>query len=96
MPPLTAKSPKPRSPLLHTVGATSVSLITDRSCQVLYSVDGIGQSAVLILNMACKYSTPQIMSVSGHHNEDMFWEYVKLSLDEKAEQVFLSSADGMF
>ena len=43
-----------------------------------------------------KYTTPQIMSVSGHHNEDVFWEYVKLSLDEKAEQVFLSSADGMF
>lgn len=43
-----------------------------------------------------KYTTPQIMSVSGHHNEDVFWEYVKLSLDEKAEQLFLSSADGMF
>ena len=62
----------------------------------LISTHTARRSAITNMYLSGKYTTPQIMSVSGHHNEDVFWEYVKLSLDEKAEQVFLSSADGMF
>ena len=62
----------------------------------LISTHTARRSAITNMYLSGKYTTPQIMSVSGHHNEDVFWEYVKLSLDEKAEQVFLFSADGMF
>ena len=37
-----------------------------------------------------------MMSVSGHTDEKTFREYIKLSLDERAEGVKLSSTDGMF
>ncbi len=43
-----------------------------------------------------KYTVPQMMSVSGHKDERTFLDYVKLSLDEKAEELFKLSADGMF
>lgn len=44
-----------------------------------------------------KYSISQIMSVFGYKTERPFNEYVKLSLDERAEEVFKSSTrDGMF
>ena len=43
-----------------------------------------------------KYTIPQMMSVSGHKDERTFRDYVKLSLDEFAEEVAKSSCDGMF
>ena len=43
-----------------------------------------------------KYTNAQIMSVSGHKDERTFMDYVKLSLDEKAEELFKLSAHGMF
>ncbi|MCH5335476.1 MAG: hypothetical protein J1D86_06725 [Alistipes sp.] len=43
-----------------------------------------------------RYTIPQMMSVSGHKEERTFKEYVKLSLDELAEVVAMSSTDGMF
>ena len=43
-----------------------------------------------------RYSTLQMMSISGHTDEKTFRDYIKLSLDERAEGVKLSSTDGMF
>ena len=37
-----------------------------------------------------------MMSVCGHTDEKTFRENIKLSLDERAEGVKLSSTDGMF
>ncbi|MDE7459848.1 MAG: site-specific integrase [Paramuribaculum sp.] len=54
------------------------------------------RSAITNMYLSDKYTIPQIMSVSGHKDERTFKEYVKLSLDEKAEELFKSSKDGMF
>lgn len=43
-----------------------------------------------------RYSTLQMMSISGHTDEKTFRDYIKLSLDERAETIKLSSLDGMF
>ena len=43
-----------------------------------------------------KFSVPQMMSISGHKTEAMFYEYVKLSLDEKADVLASAACDGLF
>ena len=43
-----------------------------------------------------KYSTRQMMSVSGHKKEETFLKYIRLSLDEKADDVASAAVDGLF
>ena len=43
-----------------------------------------------------KFSTRQIMSVSGHKKEETFLKYIRLSLDEKADDVADAASDGLF
>lgn len=54
------------------------------------------RSGITNMYLSGKYTVPQMMSVSGHHDERTFREYVKLSGDELAEMVAHSSVDGMF
>ena len=54
------------------------------------------RTGITLMYLSKKYSIPQMMSVSGHKDERTFMDYVKLSLDEKAEELFMLSADGMF
>lgn len=54
------------------------------------------RSGITNMYLSGKYTISQMMSVSGHKDERTFMEYVKLSLDEKAEELFRLSADGMF
>lgn len=54
------------------------------------------RTAITNMFLSRKYTIQQMMSVSGHKDERTFMEYVKLSLDEKAEELFKVSADGMF
>lgn len=42
------------------------------------------------------YKTRQIMSVSGHKKEETFMKYIRLSLDEKADEVASLAVDGLF
>ena len=43
-----------------------------------------------------KYTTRQMMSVSGHKKEETFMKYIRLSLDEKADDVADAASDGLF
>lgn len=43
-----------------------------------------------------KFTTQQMMSVSGHKKEDTFKKYVRLSNDEKADEVARAAVDGLF
>lgn len=43
-----------------------------------------------------KFTVPQMMSISGHTTESVFYKYVKLSLDEKADTIASIAADGLF
>jgi hypothetical protein len=44
-----------------------------------------------------KYTTVQMMAVSGHTKEDIFRNYIKLTLDEKADEVAnAANEDGLF
>ena len=38
----------------------------------------------------------QIMNISGHKKEETFMRYVRLSLDEKADEIANIAADGLF
>lgn len=42
------------------------------------------------------FTVPQMMSISGHTTEAMFYKYVKLSLDEKADKIASIACDGLF
>ena len=42
------------------------------------------------------YKTRQIMNVSGHKKEETFMKYIRLSLDEKADEVASLAVDGLF
>ena len=46
-------------------------------------------------NVSHKFSVSQMMSVSGHRTETMFYNYVKLSLDEYADSVASAAVDGL-
>ena len=54
------------------------------------------RSGITNMYLSGKYSVQQIMAVSGHKDDRTFRDYVKLSLDEKAEEIFKLSSDGMF
>lgn len=54
------------------------------------------RSGITNMYLSGKYSVQQMMSVSGHKDERTFRDYVKLSLDEKAEELSKLSVDGMF
>ena len=54
------------------------------------------RTCITNMYLSRKYTNAQIMSVSGHKDERTFMDYVKLSLDEKAEELFKLSAHGMF
>ena len=42
------------------------------------------------------FGLSQIMSVSGHKKEETFLKYIRLSLDEKADDVASAAFDGLF
>lgn len=46
--------------------------------------------------LARKFSDRQIMSVSDHKKEEPFLKYIRLSLDEKADDVANATTDGLF
>ena len=62
----------------------------------LISTHTARRSGITNMYLSQKYTIPQMMSVSGHKEERTFKEYVKLSLDELAEVVAMSSTDGLF
>ena len=54
------------------------------------------RTAITNMYLSGKFSTRQIMSVSGHKKEETFLKYIRLSLDEKADDVANAAADGLF
>lgn len=54
------------------------------------------RTCITNMYLSGKFSTRQIMSVSGHKKEDTFLKYVRLSLDERADDVAMAAADGLF
>ena len=62
----------------------------------LISTHTARRSGITNMFLSRKYTIPQMMSISGHKDERTFLDYVKLSLDEFAEEVAKSSCDGMF
>ncbi|MBR4917888.1 MAG: tyrosine-type recombinase/integrase [Bacteroidales bacterium] len=54
------------------------------------------RSCITNMYLSKKFTIPQMMSVSGHKTEAMFFKYVKLSLDEYAESVASAAVDGLF
>lgn len=54
------------------------------------------RSAITNMHLSGKFSTRQIMSVSGHKKEETFNKYIRLSLDEKADDVARAAYDGLF
>ena len=54
------------------------------------------RSCITNMYLSKKFSVQQMMSVSGHKTETMFYKYVKLSLDEYADSVASAAVDGLF
>lgn len=54
------------------------------------------RSCITNMYLSKKFSIPQMMSISGHKSEAMFYRYVKLSLDEYADNVASVACDGLF
>lgn len=54
------------------------------------------RSCITNMFLSKKFSVPQMMSISGHKSETMFYKYVKLSLDEYADNVASVASDGLF
>lgn len=54
------------------------------------------RSCITNMYLSKKFTTMQMMSISGHKTEAMFNNYVKLSLDEFADNVALAACDGLF
>lgn len=54
------------------------------------------RSAITNMVLSNKYTRPQMMSVSGHKTEKTFNDYIKLGLDEWADNIASSSKDGLF
>ena len=54
------------------------------------------RSCITNMYLSKKFSVQQMMSVSGHKTETMFYKYVKLSLDEYADSVASTAVDGLF
>ena len=54
------------------------------------------RTVIANIYLSGKFSTRQIMRVSGHKIEETFLKYVRLSLDDKAEEVVNVVPDGYF
>ena len=54
------------------------------------------RSCITNMYLSKKYTIPQMMSISGHKTEMMLYKYVKLSLDEFADNVATAASDGLF
>lgn len=54
------------------------------------------RSCITNMYLSRKFTVLQMMSVSGHKTETMFYKYVKLSLDEYADSVASAAVDGLF
>ena len=54
------------------------------------------RTAITNMHLSHKFSIRQIMSVSGHKKEGTFLKYIRLSLDEKADDVANAASDGLF
>ena len=54
------------------------------------------RTAITNMYLSGNYSIQQIMSVSGHKKEKTFKNYIKLSLDDYADDLASVSADGLF
>ena len=54
------------------------------------------RTAITNMFLSNKYTTGQMMYVSGHKKEKTFNNYIKLSLDEYADNVASASDEGLF
>ena len=55
------------------------------------------RTAITNMYLSGKYTNiRQIMSISGHKKEETFMKYVRLSLDEQADEIANIAADGLF
>jgi integrase len=54
------------------------------------------RTCITNMYLSGKYTTPQMMKVSGHKDIKTFLDYVKLTQDEFADSVSEASGDGMF
>ncbi len=54
------------------------------------------RSCITNMYLTKKYTVQQMMSISGHKTEAMFYKYVKLSLDEYADSLASVVSDGLF
>ena len=54
------------------------------------------RTAITNMYLSQKFTMQQMMSVSGHKKEDTFKKYVRLSNDEKADDVARAAIDGLF
>lgn len=54
------------------------------------------RTAITNMFLCGKYTTIQMMHVSGHKKEKTFYNYIKLSLDELADNVASASDDSLF
>lgn len=54
------------------------------------------RTAITNMFVSGKYTTTQMMYVSGHKKEKTFYNYIKLSLDEYADNIASVSNDGLF
>lgn len=54
------------------------------------------RSCITNMYLSGKFTTTQMMSISGHKSEATFYDYIKLSLDEFADNVAIAACDGLF
>ena len=54
------------------------------------------RTAITNMYLSGKYTTLQMMHVSGHKKEKTFYNYIKLSLEELADNVASASFDSLF
>lgn len=54
------------------------------------------RTCITLMYLSKSYTTAQMMTVSGHKKESTFKGYIKLSLDEFADDVASVSMDGLF
>jgi integrase len=54
------------------------------------------RTAITNMFLSRKYTISQMMFVSGHKKEKTFYNYIKLSLEEYADNIASASTDGLF
>lgn len=67
-----------------------------KACWELVASHTARRSCITNMYLSKKFTVPQMMSVSGHRTETLFYKYVKLSLDEYADSVASAAVDGLF